>query len=36
VFLREQAIEVEFEGKKYYIINQAAVLMVERNELREE
>ncbi len=36
VFLREQAIEVEFEGKKYYIVNQAAVLMVERSELREE
>ena len=36
VFLREQAIEVEFEEKKYFIVNQAAVLMVERSELREE
>ncbi len=36
IFLREQAIEVEFEEKKYYIVPQSAVLMVERSELREE
>ena len=36
IFLREQAVEVEFEGKKYFIVPQSAVLMVERNELREE
>ena len=36
IFVREQAIEVEFESKKYFIVNQAAVLMVERNELKEE
>ena len=36
IFLREQALEVEFEEKKYFIIPQAAVLMVERSELRDE
>ena len=36
IFVREQAIEVEFESKKYFIVSQAAVLMVERNELKEE
>ncbi|MGA9119136.1 MAG: co-chaperone GroES family protein [Bacteroidota bacterium] len=36
IFLREQAIEVEFEENKYFIVNQAAVLMIERNELKEE
>ena len=36
IFLREQAVEVEFEEKKYFIIPQAAVLMVERSELRDE
>jgi chaperonin GroES len=36
IFLREQAIEVEFEEKKFFIVNQAAVLMIERNELKEE
>jgi co-chaperonin GroES (HSP10) len=36
IFLREQAIEVEFEEQKYYIVPQSAVLMVERSELREE
>ncbi len=36
IFLREQAIEVECEEKKYFIVSQAAVLMVERNDLSEE
>lgn len=36
IFLREQAVEVEFEEKKYFIVPQAAVFMVERNELRED
>ncbi len=36
VFLREQAIEVEFEEKKYLIVPQSAVLVLVRNELVEE
>jgi chaperonin GroES len=36
MFLREQAIEVEFEEKKYLIVPQAAVLMLVRDEMREE
>jgi chaperonin GroES len=36
IFLREQAIEVEFEEKKYLIVPQSAVLMLVRDELRED
>ncbi len=36
IFLREQAVEVEFEEKKYLIVPQSAVLMVVRDEYREE
>lgn len=36
MFLREQAIEVEFEEKKYLIVPQSAVLMLVRDEMREE
>jgi chaperonin GroES len=35
IFLREQAIEVEFEEQKYLIVPQSAVLMLVRNELIE-
>ena len=35
-FLREQAIEVEFEENKYLIVSQSAVLMIVRNRLVEE
>jgi chaperonin GroES len=36
IFLREQAIEVEFEGKKFLIVPQSAVLMLARNRLAED
>jgi co-chaperonin GroES (HSP10) len=36
VFLREQAIEVEYEGEKYLIVPQSAVLVLLRSELSEE
>jgi chaperonin GroES len=36
VFLREQAIEVEFEETKYLIVPQSAVLVLVRNELAED
>ena len=36
LFLREQGIEVEFEEKKYLIVPQSAVLMLVRDELRED
>ncbi|HCV43085.1 MAG TPA: chaperonin [Bacteroidetes bacterium] len=36
MFLREQAIEVEFEEKKYLIVPQSAVLMLVRDEMRED
>jgi co-chaperonin GroES (HSP10) len=36
IFLREQGIEVEFEEQKYLIVPQSAVLMLVRNELRED
>jgi co-chaperonin GroES (HSP10) len=36
MFLREQGIDVEFEGKKYIIVPQSAVLMLVRNQLVEE
>lgn len=35
IFLREQAIEVEFEQKKYLIVPQSAVLMIVRDEFVE-
>jgi chaperonin GroES len=35
IFLREQAIEVEFEEQRYLIVPQSAVLMLVRNELIE-
>jgi co-chaperonin GroES (HSP10) len=36
LFLRDQAVEVEFEGKKFLIVPQSAVLVLVRNELSEE
>ena len=36
IFLREQAVEVEFEGSKYLIVPQSAVLMLVRDELYED
>jgi co-chaperonin GroES (HSP10) len=36
IFMREQAIEVEFEENKYLIVSQSAVLMIVRNRLVEE
>jgi len=36
IFLREQGVEVEFEGEKYLIVPQSAVLMLVRDELHEE
>jgi co-chaperonin GroES (HSP10) len=36
IFLREQAIEVEYEDEKYLIVPQSAILMLLRNELHEE
>lgn len=35
IFLREQAIEVEFEEQKYLIVPQSAVLMLVRQEIIE-
>jgi len=35
IFLREQAIEIEFEGTKYLIVPQSAVLVLVRDELHE-
>ncbi|MGA9116900.1 MAG: co-chaperone GroES family protein [Bacteroidota bacterium] len=36
LFLREQAVEVEFEEKRYLIVPQSAVLVLVRNELVEQ
>jgi chaperonin GroES len=36
IFLREQAIEIEFESRKFLIVPQSAVLVIVRDELREE
>ena len=36
LFLRDQAIEVEFEEKKYLVVPQTAILMIVRDELHEE
>jgi chaperonin GroES len=35
IFLREQAIEVEFEENKYLIVPQSAVLVLVRDELHD-
>jgi co-chaperonin GroES (HSP10) len=36
IFLRESAVEVEFEEEKYLIVPQSAVLMLVRTELHED
>ena len=36
IFLRDQAIEIEFEQKKYLIVPQSAILVLIRKELTEE
>lgn len=36
IFLREQGVEIEFEEKKYLIVPQSAVLVLVRDELRED
>ena len=36
LFLRNQAIEVEFHEKKYLVVPQTAILMLVRDELHEE
>ena len=36
IFLREQGVEVEFEETKYLIVPQSAVLVLVRDELRED
>lgn len=36
LFLRDQAIEVEFEEKKYLVVPQTAILVFVRDELHEE
>lgn len=33
MYLKDQAIEIQFEGKKYFIIPQSAVLVLVRNKL---
>ncbi len=35
MFLRDQAIEIEFDGKKYLIVTQNAILLVVRRSLLE-
>lgn len=35
IFLREQGIDIEFEGKKYLIVPQSAVLALVREEVTE-
>lgn len=32
IFLQKGAIEVQYEGEKYYIVPQASILMLEREE----
>ncbi|HXF99962.1 MAG TPA: hypothetical protein VNL69_04220 [Bacteroidota bacterium] len=36
LFLRDQAVEVEFEDKKYFVVPQSAILLVVREELHED
>jgi chaperonin GroES len=36
LFLRDQAIEVEFEEKKYLVVPQTAILVLTQDELHEE
>ncbi len=33
IFLREQSIEIEYEGKKYLIVPQSAILLLIRRDL---
>ena len=33
IFLRDQAIEIEYDSKKYLIIQQSAILMLIRNDI---
>lgn len=33
VFLRDQAVEVDFEGKKYVVVSQSAILLLLRNSI---
>jgi co-chaperonin GroES (HSP10) len=35
IFLREQGVEIEFEGRKYLIVPQSAVLALVRHEVTE-
>ncbi len=35
IFLKESAIEIEFEGKKYLIVPHSAILAIVRTELEE-
>jgi chaperonin GroES len=35
IFLKDQAIEIEYDSKKYLIIQQSAILMVIRNDIME-
>ena len=36
IFLRDQAIEIEFESKKYLIVSQSAILVLIRKDLLKE
>jgi chaperonin GroES len=36
IFLRDQAIEIEFESKKYLIVPQSAILVLIRKDIMEE
>lgn len=33
MYLKDQAIEIQFDGKKYFIVSQAAVLVLVRNKI---
>jgi len=33
LFLRDQAVEIEFEGEKYFIISHSSILMLVRNDV---
>jgi co-chaperonin GroES (HSP10) len=35
IFLKDQAIEIEYDSKKYLIVQQSAILMVIRNDVME-
>ena len=32
IFMQKNAVEIKYEGKKYFIVPQGAILMVEREE----